>query len=96
MVPGYGLPLTHKINWDADRLSFLYGLGENDWGARTLTNREVCMLKFIEDITNKPEWWLKVRNPEIVAKWKEEVLRMPWSEYQRNADFNDKMADSVS
>ncbi|KAF4983933.1 hypothetical protein FDECE_17198 [Fusarium decemcellulare] len=94
MLPGYGLPLTYMINSDSGRHPFLFGLNERDWAAPTLMNREVCILKFVEDITNKPEWWIKVRNPEIIAKWKQEVLAIPWSEYQQNADFTDKMADT--
>ncbi|KAF4336091.1 hypothetical protein FBEOM_10027 [Fusarium beomiforme] len=74
------------------RQPFLLGVSE-DWQARTLTNREVCMLKLEEDITNKPEWWLKVMNPDIVSKWKQEALQMPWASYQHSGEFTSKMAD---
>ena len=66
------------------------------WYAPTLTNREVCMLKFVEDITNEPEWWLKVREPETVLQWKRQVLELPWAEYRPHADFTETMADAVS
>ncbi|KAM0544832.1 hypothetical protein ACHAPJ_011663 [Fusarium lateritium] len=92
-LPGYGLPLSYRIE-EAERHPILLGLTKHDWNAPTLTNREVCMLKLVEDITNKPEWWLKVQNPMIVSKWKQEALQMPWTEYQPNADFTEKMAVS--
>lgn len=72
------------------------GEGNKDWKARTLILREVCMLKFMEDITNKAEWWRKVRDPEIATKWKEEALGFNWSEYRRHGDFTKNMAEMVS
>lgn len=94
-LPGYGLPISHGIR-RRDRQPFLLGLQPEDWEASTLTNREVCMLKLMEDITNKPQWWLKVLNPEIVSNWKREALQMPWEDYQKNADFTHDMAEMVS
>lgn len=66
------------------------------WTAVTLTVRERCMLKFIEDITNKPEWWVKVQDPEISARWAREVLEMPWTEFHQYGNFSESMADAVS
>lgn len=59
-------------------------------------NREVCMLKLEEGITNKPHWWEKVLKAAIVSKWKQEALQMPWASYQQNGDFTSQMADVVS
>ncbi|RKK11692.1 hypothetical protein BFJ65_g13568 [Fusarium oxysporum f. sp. cepae] len=56
-------------------------------------NREVCMLKLEEEIINKAHWWEKVLNTDIVSKWKQEALQMPWASYQHNGDFTSKMAD---
>ena len=67
-----------------------------DWSAATLLIREVCMLKVIEDLTNKPEWWLKVRDADIAARWKAEALALDWPAYRANADFTPAMADAVS
>lgn len=36
------------------------------------------MLRVVEELTNKPKWWLKVKEPEIAAKWKTEILEMDW------------------
>lgn len=93
MVPGFGLPIIYKVKSPEERAPFLLGLEDEDWEAVTLTNREVCMLKFIEDITNKPSWWKKVRDPRIAKKWKEEVVKMPWTQYRKYGDFTEQMAD---
>ncbi|KAM0428277.1 hypothetical protein ACHAPT_007178 [Fusarium lateritium] len=69
-------------------------VGGHVWSAATLTIRERCMLKFIEDITNKPEWWVKVQNPEIAAKWAKEAVGMPWTEFHEHATFSESMADA--
>ncbi|KAK2473922.1 hypothetical protein H9L39_13882 [Fusarium oxysporum f. sp. albedinis] len=60
---------------------------------RKIGNREVCMLKLEEEITNKAHWWEKVLNTDIVSKWKQGALQMPWASYQHNGDFTSKMAD---
>lgn len=54
------------------------------------------MLKVIEELTNKPEWWRKVNDPDIAAKWVKEAMAMPWAEYRRNGDFTQLMANAVS
>ncbi|EWG56015.1 hypothetical protein FVEG_17734 [Fusarium verticillioides 7600] len=90
-LPGYGLPLNFGIN--KERHPFLLGLPEEDWKSRTLMNREVFMIKLEEGITNKPHWWEKVLNADIISKWKQEALQMPWASYQHNGDFTSKMAD---
>lgn len=66
---------------------------DEDWKAATLLIREVCMLKLMEDITNKPNWWEKVHDPEIAARWKAEALAMDWPAYLEHADFTENMAD---
>lgn len=72
------------------------GNHNKDWKAVTLLIREVCMLKFMEDITNKPDWWHKVRDGKIVAKWKKEALSLNWAQYRRHGDFTKNMAEMVS
>lgn len=64
------------------------------WKAATLTVRETCMLKVIEELTNKPEWWLKVNNEELAARWMKEATELPWADYRPNADFTQKMAEA--
>lgn len=53
------------------------------------------MMKVVEELTNKPGWWLKVHDPEITEKWKKEALEMDWPSYRRYADFTPAMAEAV-
>ncbi|KAF4439810.1 hypothetical protein F53441_12480 [Fusarium austroafricanum] len=89
-LPGFGLP----INCYDEAFPVIHGGDEGDWKAATLTVREVCMLKFMDDITDKPEWWLKVNDDEIAAKWEKEAIEMPWDSYITNGDFSQTMASS--
>ncbi|KAI8667366.1 hypothetical protein LRP88_00882 [Fusarium phalaenopsidis] len=88
-----GLGLLHNYT-PLDKEVFPGLVGDHTWCAVTLTIRERCMLKFIEDITNKPEWWIKVQDPEISARWAKEVLEMPWTEFHEHASFSEAMADA--
>lgn len=94
-LPGLGLPLGYMPP-KHDRFPVLIGDPEQDWPAATLLIREVCMLNFVEDITNKPDWRWKARDPDITAKWKAEALEMPRTRYVRHGAFTPAMADSVS
>ncbi|KAH7123079.1 hypothetical protein EDB81DRAFT_665445 [Dactylonectria macrodidyma] len=94
MVPGYGLPVTHKVRRYGERAPFLFGL-EQDWQAPTLTHREVWALGFVESITNKKDWWRKVLDPEISLKWKREMLEMPDPDRERRGGFSETMADAI-
>lgn len=71
------------------------GTDEEGWKATTLLIREVCMMGAIEELTNKPEWWRKCRDPEITKKWKEEALALDWGAIRQFADFTPAMADAV-
>lgn len=79
-----------------ERFPVIIGDEELDFKAVTLTIREVCMLKFIEQITNKPDWWTKVHDEEISERWKREAMETNWADYTDYADFTQKMADAVS
>lgn len=97
-LPGCGLPLQW---FPADHTAhFPVVLGHDahaaEWKSCTLLIREVCMLKLMEELTNKPSWWTKVRDPEISEKWKAEALAMDWASLVNHADFTPLMADSVS
>ncbi|KAK7431822.1 hypothetical protein QQZ08_001763 [Neonectria magnoliae] len=90
-LPGFGLPVGYRPD---HAFPILIGDLDRDWSAVTLTIREVCMLKLMNDITDKPDWSRKVNDPEIVAKWRKEALEMPWSEYVDYGDFNDAMFEA--
>lgn len=65
------------------------------WYTTPLWSRELCMIKVIEEITNKPGWCDDVRHAHIAAKWKKEILGLDWSKYLSYADFTPSMADLV-
>lgn len=94
--PGLGLPLDYMPE-KGKHFPILVGyLDEgHNWHAATLLIREACMLKVMEDLTNKPEWWVKVYNEVIIAKWRTEALVMDWTAYIPHADFTPLMFDAV-
>ncbi|KAH6962441.1 hypothetical protein BKA56DRAFT_498126 [Ilyonectria sp. MPI-CAGE-AT-0026] len=92
MLPGYRLPVTYKIEPSNARCPHLLGIPELDWQAETLPHREVWVLRFIESITNKSEWWEKVSNPDIALKWKQDAVGMPGLE--RLGGFTEEMAEA--
>jgi hypothetical protein len=67
-VPGYGLSVDIVMR-DSD--SFCHGA--NDFIGDRLTVRELAMLRFMDTVTDKPDWHVKVFDDEIVQKWKKEV-----------------------
>lgn len=109
--PGFGLPLTWMpranglYGYSRTPLHFPVLFRPRDpqgylgdptgWAAATLLIREVCMLKLIDDLTNKPEWWHKIYDPSICAKWKSEAMAMDWKLYRPHADFTPNMVDAV-
>ncbi|KAF9877390.1 hypothetical protein CkaCkLH20_05090 [Colletotrichum karsti] len=70
--PGFGL----KLNAMPD---IMFPSAVLDWSAITLTYEELAMMWFIEQITNKPDWHVKVFNEEIIAKWRNEVMAVDWA-----------------
>lgn len=46
----------------------------DEWKSNTLTVRELAMLAFINDITDKPDWNVKIHDEAIVAKWRAEAV----------------------
>ncbi|CEJ82727.1 hypothetical protein VHEMI02776 [[Torrubiella] hemipterigena] len=98
-LPGFGLPFDDMPDSEEHFPMFTIessnemGLGE--WAANTLSIRETCILYIVNSITDKPEWWVKVKNPEIVAKWKAEALAADWSFINIFADMSEAMFDSA-
>ncbi|KAK0760908.1 hypothetical protein N5P37_005847 [Trichoderma harzianum] len=64
-----------------------------EWAAGPLFIKELCILKAIEEITNKPRWWDHVRDTRITDGWKKEMLALDWSNYLNHAIFTPLMAD---
>ncbi|OAR05697.1 hypothetical protein LLEC1_07610, partial [Akanthomyces lecanii] len=92
---GYGMSIAHRYPGQKDvEFPVLVADREAGWKAHTLLIREYCMLEAIESLTNKPEWWRKIRDPEIAAKWRAEMLTINWDEFHEHADFTPNMADA--
>ncbi|KAI1504770.1 hypothetical protein F5X99DRAFT_370922 [Biscogniauxia marginata] len=93
--PGFGLPLGHMPG-KGERFPVLFLGGDEykQWKAATLLIRERCMLMLVNELSEKPEWWRKVKDDEITARWKKEALEMKWASYLRYADFTPAMADA--
>lgn len=72
-----------------------YNRGQGEWASTTLSIRETCILYMVNSITDKPEWWTKVKNPEIVAKWKAEALAADWSFINRFANITEGVVDAA-
>ncbi|KAL2798387.1 hypothetical protein BJX66DRAFT_334091 [Aspergillus keveii] len=93
---GYDLPLSHS-----PRNAFPTALiGNGDFG-RLDTYREVLMRQVMNSIIDKPEWYRKVYDEQITAKWRQEVAdsgkdislkMMDWiiQELRWKADYLDK------
>ncbi|KAF2184858.1 hypothetical protein K469DRAFT_739224 [Zopfia rhizophila CBS 207.26] len=75
-VPGFGLPLCYEIgNYDDN----YFAHGANDWRQYPrLTVVELSMLALMNALTDKPNWNQKIFNEEIVAKWRNEALEIPF------------------
>ncbi|KAF3801949.1 hypothetical protein GCG54_00015172 [Colletotrichum gloeosporioides] len=57
----------------------------------------IAILWFVEKITNKPDWYVKVFDEQIVAKWKQEVMAVDWKAVGLNyAYFDDDLFTFVS
>ncbi|KAH7163348.1 hypothetical protein B0J13DRAFT_591919 [Dactylonectria estremocensis] len=91
LLPGYGLPLDHRAG---DTFPALISASGVDWRAATLLTCEICMLKFIEHITNQPEWWIKVNNDKFSEEWRNVALKTHWIESSMHDIMTEKMADA--
>lgn len=85
LLPGFGLPLGH-LPPEGHRFPVLVGNIYKDWRAATLSNREICMLSMIQDLTDKFEWWRKVRDASVTARWKKEAVDTNWASLYRAGD----------
>ncbi|KAJ5178785.1 Protein of unknown function DUF4246 [Penicillium capsulatum] len=83
-LPGYGRPLDFapvekNIYGVTSRSMFPSSLDDRDIenGFTELpvqTLREITMVDVMEELTDLPEWWLKVRDNATAEKWKQEAM----------------------
>lgn len=67
-VPGFGLPVPVELPSDK---RFAHGFGE--WAQSRLTAREIAMLRLMNSITDRPQWHLNIRIPDVIAAWSSEA-----------------------
>ncbi|KAJ5902035.1 hypothetical protein N7495_002563 [Penicillium taxi] len=82
---GFTLPLTflHEGHRFPNALE-----GEEEYVREPLTYREILMMRVMNTITDKPDWEIKVFNPIIFSKWKDEIS-------QSSQDVSPKMMDFI-
>ncbi|KAK3654141.1 hypothetical protein LTR56_004195 [Elasticomyces elasticus] len=74
-LPGLGLPLDAMPKWRGTRNKserFPHAIADF-FSVDGVTRREQRMLDFINQITDKPQWWEKVRDEEILSRWRIEA-----------------------
>lgn len=77
-VPGFGWDLDFEFPYDSDGHE-RFAHGANDWKLEhRLTVREVSMLGLMNALTDKLNWNEKVFDEEIIEKWRQEALAMPF------------------
>ncbi|KAG6844881.1 hypothetical protein H0H87_002716 [Tephrocybe sp. NHM501043] len=77
-LPGFGLRLDYNLG-DGPHQLFINALDNDDLGSGRAqlpltTLREFEMLKFMNVVTDKPNWHEKVFDDSITSKWREEAL----------------------
>lgn len=77
--PGFGLPLEHLPPWtrpgpDQKTKNTRFPHAIADFFATAgVSLREQRMLDFINQVTDKPKWWEKIRDENIVLRWRVEA-----------------------
>ena len=77
LVPGYGIDIDLEPENEHGDVEGRFRHGASDFCPARLTVREVAMLKFMDAITDKPNWNTKVFDEAIVNKWKAEAAQQP-------------------
>ncbi len=68
--PGLGLPIDHE---GKGLTAFPLAIGDEPWTSQGVTLREQRMLDFIGQVTDKPDWEVKVFDEDIVSRWRAEA-----------------------
>jgi hypothetical protein len=72
-LPGYGLPVQEMtVNRDPKGPKIRHPISDGV-SSDPVTVRELRMLQFMDQITDKPDWEKKVFDETILAKWKDEA-----------------------
>ncbi|KZP11236.1 hypothetical protein FIBSPDRAFT_1050866 [Athelia psychrophila] len=91
-LPGFGLPLNFEPPQDNQSPHqgifgelFPNAVDCNSNQLRLTTLREFTMMGLMNQITDKPDWDIKIFDDAIIAKWRSEALQTP--------DISEKMID---
>ncbi|OTA82510.1 hypothetical protein M434DRAFT_400973 [Hypoxylon sp. CO27-5] len=90
-LPGFGLPIDYEPR---DKLAscFFHALWDfRCFMSEGLKLREIRMMNFVNQITDKPNWEDKVFNETIVAKWRDEAKSAPSDGLDGDVFFSDEM-----
>ncbi|KAI0455134.1 hypothetical protein F5B21DRAFT_514247 [Xylaria acuta] len=94
-LPGFGMPLNQLPELGEEY--FMHALWHG-WRFESagLKLREVRMMEFMNQITDKPEWERKVFDEEIVNRWREEAMGPRVEEMNLDGDvyMTEKMFDN--
>ena len=89
--PGLGLPIDHE---GKGLTIFPLAIGDQPWTSNGVTLREQRMLDFISQITDKPDWEVKVFDEDIVSRWRAEADSRP-EELDGDVHLSREMFDFV-
>ncbi|KAI1127606.1 hypothetical protein F5Y10DRAFT_278054 [Nemania abortiva] len=92
-LPGFGMALDGHL--DFGKGYFLHALSER-FESNGLKLREVRMMEFMNQITDKPEWDRKVFDEEIISAWRQEAMGPGAQEMDLDGDvyMTEKMFDN--
>jgi hypothetical protein len=83
--PGFGMPVHHLPEWNCeekDNPRFPHAIADF-FATDGVTLREQRMLDFCNQITDKPRWWEKIHDEDILAKWRYEAYAKPRPQSRR-------------
>jgi len=71
--PGFGLPIDKLGAWDQEgEQRFPHAIADF-FATDGITVREISMMDFMNQITDKPRWWEKINDGEVIARWRMEA-----------------------
>lgn len=76
-VPGVNMPVDVIPSYEIFPSALVPHWEDGSWASYGVTLRELRMMAFINDITDKPEWERKVFDEAIVEKWRAEASEQP-------------------
>jgi hypothetical protein len=97
VLPGFGLPVQEmpSFSFGGKRTRFPHAIADF-FASKGVTLRELRMLEFINQITDKPGWEEKVFNSDILSKWRAEASRPADVPGEADVHLSEQMFDYVS